>query len=80
MSTTVAPITQEIPKNIIEVKQGLVCVNIDFNTGACKTWAIMRQPEPLLPKISHTDMGILTVKVIGLLVLAWVFTMLKKAI
>lgn len=80
MPNTVAPTTHEIPKNIIEVKQGLVCLNIDMNTGACKTWAVMKQPEPLLPRLSQSQKAEITLEIIGLLVVAWVFTMLKKAI
>ena len=69
-----------IPPNILETKIGLVCIDVDTTNGVCKTWAVMKQPEPLLPKLSKPELGQLTTSVIGVLILAWVFTVLKKAI
>ena len=69
-----------IPPNILETKIGLVCIDVDTTNGACKTWAMMKQPEPLLPKLSKAEMGQITMSTLGVIILAWVFTVLKKAI
>lgn len=69
-----------IPPNILETKIGLVCIDVDTTNGACKTWALMKQPEPLLPKLSKAEMGQITMSTLGVIILAWVFTVLKKAI
>lgn len=75
-----SPAVPTIPPNIYETKVGLVCLDVDMQTGVCKTWAIMRQPEPLLPKLTPQQLGEITSAILGVIVFTWVFIMLKRAI
>lgn len=70
----------EIPTNIVEVDIGLVCINIDPSNGQCKTWAVMKKAEPLLPKLTEQQQSEITIAVLGVIFTAWLFLMLKRAL
>ena len=69
-----------LPPNIVETNTGLVCLNIDTAKGTCETWAIMKQPEPLLPRLKPDEINLLTGSVLSVIALAWVFTIIKRVI
>lgn len=69
-----------IPQNIVETKTGLVCINVDFVNGQCKTWAVMKQPEPLLPRLSKDEINVLTMSILSFTVFVWVIVQIKRII
>lgn len=79
MSDTAVTVPQ-IPPNIAEVDVGLVCINIEPSNGQCKTWAVMKKAEPLLPELTAPQKADITLAVLGVIFTAWLFVMLKRAI
>lgn len=73
-------VTPKIPLDIVETKIGLVCIDVDTTNGACKTWAVMKQPEPLLPNLSKDEINLLTMSILGFLVFVWVIVQIKRVI
>lgn len=73
------PPTVIYPDNILITNIGLVCLKVN-QTGACETWALMKQPEPLLSKLSKEDANRITIEILGVIIFAWVFVVIKRAI
>lgn len=54
------------------------CTSLDA-VGQCQTWQVVEQNE-VLPPLDQTEQGMITNSILGIMVLVWLFKMLKKAI
>lgn len=62
----------------MESNQTYECTSLDA-VGQCQTWQVIEQNE-VLPPLDQTEQNQIMMSVLGIMVLVWLFKMLKKAI
>ena len=54
------------------------CTALDAN-GQCQTWQVVPEENEASPPLDQTEQNQITMSVLGIMVLVWLFKMLKKA-
>lgn len=54
------------------------CTSLDA-VGQCQTWQVVEENE-VLPPLDQNEQGMITNSILSIMVLVWLFKMLKKAI
>lgn len=54
------------------------CTSLDA-VGQCQTWQVVEENE-VLPPLDQDEQGMITNSILSIMVLVWLFKMLKKAI
>lgn len=54
------------------------CTALD-EVGQCQTWQVVEENEAQ-PPLDQNEQGMITTSILGIMVLVWLFKMLKKAI